>query len=62
MDVSPQQAPIIVKLIEPAVDPVGLAEILIGALGLTGAMLLLAALLGAVVAGVLFLVRSRRPS
>ena len=59
MDVSTQQAPVIVKLLEPTGDPFGIADLIISALGLTGAMLLLAVLLGALMAGVLFLVRSR---
>jgi hypothetical protein len=51
------------RLVEPAEDPLGrLADIFIGALGLTGAMMLIAVVLGALMAGVLFLVRSRRPS
>ena len=61
MDVSAQRAPIIVKLLEPTGDPLGIADLIISALGLTGALLLLAVLLGALMAGVLFLVRSRRP-
>jgi hypothetical protein len=55
--------PIIVKIIEPKHDPTGLvrlSEILIGSLGLTGALLLLAALLGAVTAGLMYWVRSRQ--
>lgn len=60
---SAQQAPIMARLIEPEEDPLGrLADIFIGALGLTGAMLLVAVVLGALVAGVLILGRSRRPS
>jgi hypothetical protein len=53
--------PIIVKLIEPNNDPIGLADVVIGALGLSGALAVCAILLGVVVAGVLFLVRSRHP-
>jgi len=55
-----QQAPIIVR-IAPKRDPTGLGDVLLRALGLTGALVLGALILGAVVAGILFLVRSRRP-
>jgi len=54
-----QPSPIIVKLVEPKRDPTGLAGVLIGALGLTGAIVL-AALVSALVFGaVLFWWRSR---
>jgi hypothetical protein len=55
-----QQAPIIVKL-APKRDPTGLADVLLGALGLTGVLVLGALVLGVAVAGILFLIRSRRP-
>jgi hypothetical protein len=56
------QQPIIVKIVEPADDPIsGLADVLIGALGLTGALVVIAAALGLLVAGVLFWIRSRSP-
>lgn len=53
--------PIIVKLVEPNNDPIGLADVVIGALGLSGAMAVCAILLGVLLAGVLFFVRSRHP-
>jgi hypothetical protein len=53
--------PIIVKIVEPNNDPIGLADVVIGALGLSGALAVCAILLGVVLAGVLFLVRSRHP-
>jgi hypothetical protein len=53
--------PIIVKIIEEDNDPLGLADVVIGALGLSGALALGAILLGVLLAGVLFLVRSRHP-
>ena len=56
-----QQKPIIVKLMETPHDPTGLADVLIGSLGLTGAIVLLAIVSGALFAGVLFWVRSRNP-
>lgn len=51
--------PIIVKIVEAPHDPTGLAEVLVGALGLTGAILLLAVLTGSLFAAVLFWYRSR---
>ena len=56
-----QQNPIIVKIVEPPHDPTGLADVLIGSLGLTGAIVLAALLMGALFAGVLFWMRSRNP-
>ena len=56
-----QQKPIIVKLMETPHDPTGLADVLIGSLGLTGAIVLLALVTGAIFAGVLFWYRSRTP-
>ena len=56
-----QPAPIIVKIVETPHDPTGLADVLIGALGLTGVLVLLALVLGLILAGVLFVARSRRP-
>ena len=58
---SSQSQPIIVKLIEPKTDPTGLSDIIIGALGLAGALALVAVALGAVIAAVLFYARSRHP-
>jgi hypothetical protein len=55
-----QQAPIIVRL-APKKDPTGLADVLLGALGLTGVLVIGALLLGAAFAGILFLLRSRKP-
>jgi hypothetical protein len=54
-----QQKGIIVKLIETPHDPTGLADVLIGSLGLTGAIVLLAVVSGAIFAGILFWYRSR---
>ena len=51
--------PIIVKIIQPPRDPTGLTEVLIGSLGLTGAIVLLAVVCGVVLAGVMLWVRSR---
>ncbi len=56
-----QPPPIIVKIVETPKDPTGLRDVLIGALGLTGILALLALTLGLLVAGVLFFVRRQRP-
>jgi hypothetical protein len=52
-------SPIIVKILETPSDPTGLTEVLIGSLGLTGAIVLLALLLGLLFGIVLFWLRSR---
>ena len=54
-----QQSPIIVKIIETPKDPTGLADVLIASLGLTGVIVLIAALLGLLMAAVLFWYRRR---
>jgi hypothetical protein len=51
--------PIIVKLIDAPHDPTGIAEVLVGSLGLTGAILLAAIVMGVLMAGALFWFRSR---
>lgn len=50
--------PIIVKIVEPK-DPTGIGDVIVGAIGLTAALTLLAVLLGVVTAGVMYWVRSR---
>jgi hypothetical protein len=53
--------PIIVKIIPPEQksELSGLADVLLGSLGLTGVIVLAAVLMGALMAGVMFWVRSR---
>jgi hypothetical protein len=51
--------PVIVKLIDPPPEISGLAGVLIGSLGLTGFIVLLAIVTGAIFAGILFWYRSR---
>ena len=48
-----QSTPIIVRVLEEPVESTGVSDILIGALGLTGVMLLAALLLGALLGGIL---------
>ena len=58
---SAQSQPIIVKLVDPKTPATGVADILIGALGLSGVLFVIAIMFGVLVAGVLFLIRSRHP-
>ena len=55
-----QTAPIVVRVIEEPVKSTGVADILIGALGLTGVMLLAALLLGALLGGTLIGIKRLR--
>jgi hypothetical protein len=48
-----QQTPVIVRVVEPPVESTTLGDVIIGALGLTGVLLLCAVLLGAVLGGIL---------
>ena len=62
-DVQPPPAPFIVKIIEPNKDPTGLGtlrDVMIGSIGLTGVIVMLAIISGAVCASLLFWIRSRR--
>ncbi len=54
-----QPPPVMVKIMPKSGDPTGLSDVLIGALGLTGVLVLGAVLLAAIFAGLLFLVRSK---
>jgi hypothetical protein len=52
--------PIVVKVIEPPAESTTIADVLIGALGLTGALLLVAAICGAALGGILIGVKLLR--
>ena len=53
-------APVIIDIAPPSKgDPTGLANVLVGALGLSGVLILCAVVLAAIFAGLLFLWRSR---
>jgi hypothetical protein len=52
--------PVIARVVEPAVESTTVADILIGALGLTGAMLCAAILLGAILGGLLIGIKKFR--
>jgi hypothetical protein len=55
-------SPIIVKIVETPHDPTGLSDVLIGSIGLTGAIVLLALVIGLAFGSVLFWLRSRTTS
>jgi len=54
------QAPIIVKLVEPHRHETTVVDVLVGALGLTGALAVMAIVLGAILGAVLFWLRRRK--
>jgi hypothetical protein len=55
----PSNEPIIVRIIDPPPDIAGLADVLLGALGITGVIAVGALVIGLAFAGVLFWLRSR---
>ena len=62
LQAAPPQGPVIVRIISPPQDTTGLsglANVLIGSLGLTGAIVLAAVVMGAMMAAVMFWFRSR---
>jgi hypothetical protein len=52
--------PIVVRVVEEPVDTTGISDIVVGALGLTGVMLMAALVLGALLGGVLIAVKRFR--
>jgi hypothetical protein len=58
---STPSSPMIIKITEPKNDVSGLADVLIGSLGLTGVMVLTAVVAAGIFAGLLFWFRSRKP-
>ena len=54
------QNPIIVKVVQPPIESTTVADVLIGAIGLTGVLILVAALLGALFGGFLIGVKLLR--
>lgn len=55
-----QQAPIIVQVVEQPVRETSIADVIFGALGVVGVGLIAAALLGAVLGGMLILIKRWR--
>ncbi|HTH01494.1 MAG TPA: hypothetical protein VL882_14590 [Vicinamibacterales bacterium] len=53
MEMMIQQQPIIVHVVQPATESTTVSDVLIGAFGLTGLLVLLAVLLGLVLGGIL---------
>lgn len=53
-------SPIIVKIVELPHDPTGLADVLLGAIGVAGVITLIAVVCGVLFAGALFLIRRWR--
>ena len=60
MQQPPPPPPIIVKIVELPHDPTGLADVLLGAIGVAGAITLIAVVCGVVFAGLLFWFRRSR--
>lgn len=58
----PPSDPIIIKIIDPPTEIEGLGEVLLGALGVTGAIVVAALVCGIVMAGALFVLRRDRTS
>ena len=54
------QQPVMVRVIEPPIESTTAADVLIGALGLTGVLILSALLLGAVFGGILIGIKKLR--
>jgi hypothetical protein len=55
-------SPILVRVVGPATDELTLADVIIGALGLTGAITVGALVLGVILGGLFILYRRRRPN
>jgi hypothetical protein len=55
-----QQTPIIVQVVQQPVESTSLSDVLVGAIGLTGALILLAVLLGGAFGGLLIGVKMLR--
>lgn len=55
-----QSQPVMVRVIEQPVDSTSVADVLIGAIGLTGVLILVALLLGAALGGLLIGVKKLR--
>jgi hypothetical protein len=55
-----QSQPVMVRVIEPPVESTTVADVLIGSIGLTGVLILVAVLLGAVLGGILIGIKKFR--
>ena len=54
-------SPILVRVVGPATDELSLGDVILGALGLTGAITLTAVVLGIILGGMFILYRRRHP-
>ena len=59
---APASSPIIVRIVEPPHDPTGVTDMLISAIGLTGALAVGAVCAGVIVGGIAFWWRTRERS
>jgi hypothetical protein len=55
------EKPFIIKIEPKSGDPTGLSDVLIGALGLSGALFLIAVIAAVIFGGILFWLRRRKP-
>ena len=55
-----QSAPVMVRVVQPAVEETSVADVLIGSIGLTGVLVLVAVVLGAILGGVLIGIKKLR--
>lgn len=58
----PVTDPFMIKIVQPPSDIEGLGDVLLGALGLTGVIVVAALLAGVLLAGIMFLVRRYQAS
>lgn len=58
----PAADPFMIKIVQPPSDIEGLGEVLLGALGLTGVIVVAALLAGVLLAGIMFLIRRYQAS
>ena len=59
--VGPASSPIIVRVIGPPSETVSLGDVILQAVGLTGAITLIALIFGAILGGVFIYLRTHRP-
>jgi hypothetical protein len=55
-----QSEPVMVRVIQPTVDETSVADVLIGSIGLTGVLVLVAVVLGALLGGALIAIKHLR--
>jgi hypothetical protein len=55
-----QSSPVIVRVVQPTVEETSVADVLIGSIGLTGVLILVAVVLGALLGGILIGIKKLR--